>query len=115
MSEASVKIRELVKTYVDTRGRPTFTAAKNISLNIEAGEFMVLVGPSAAENRPRSQWLQASKVCPVAQSRTQRSQQSDAFPKLCALSAHAHLREHGLRLKDREEEHFGPSFQPAVL
>ena len=46
MSEASVKIRELVKTYVDTRGRPTFTAAKNISLNIEAGEFMVLVGPS---------------------------------------------------------------------
>ena len=46
MSEASVKIKELVKTYVDTRGRPTFTAVKNISLNIEAGEFMVLVGPS---------------------------------------------------------------------
>ena len=46
MSEASVKIRELVKTYVDTWGRPTFTAAKNISLNIEAGEYMVLVGPS---------------------------------------------------------------------
>jgi multiple sugar transport system ATP-binding protein len=46
MSEASVKIKELVKTYVDARGRPTFTAVKNISLNIEAGEFMVLVGPS---------------------------------------------------------------------
>jgi multiple sugar transport system ATP-binding protein len=46
MSEASVKIKELVKTYVDTRGRPTFTAVKNISLNVEAGEFMVLVGPS---------------------------------------------------------------------
>jgi multiple sugar transport system ATP-binding protein len=46
MSEASVRIEELVKTYVDTRGRPTFTAVKNISLNIESGEFMVLVGPS---------------------------------------------------------------------
>jgi multiple sugar transport system ATP-binding protein len=46
MSEASVRIKELVKTYVDTRGRPTFTAVKSINLNIEAGEFMVLVGPS---------------------------------------------------------------------
>ena len=46
MSETSVRIKELVKTYVDTRGRPTFTAVKNISLNIESGEFMVLVGPS---------------------------------------------------------------------
>jgi multiple sugar transport system ATP-binding protein len=46
MSEASVRIRELEKTYLDNRGRPTFTAVKRISLNIEAGEFMVLVGPS---------------------------------------------------------------------
>jgi multiple sugar transport system ATP-binding protein len=46
MSEASVRIKELEKTYVDTRGRPTFTAVKKISLNIESGEFMVLVGPS---------------------------------------------------------------------
>ncbi len=46
MSEASVRIKELVKTYVDTRGRPTFTAVKNISLKIKDGEFMVLVGPS---------------------------------------------------------------------
>src|SRR5277367_4643147 len=46
MSEGSVEIKELVKTYVDDRGRPTFTAVKNISLNIENGEFMVLVGPS---------------------------------------------------------------------
>jgi multiple sugar transport system ATP-binding protein len=31
---------------VDDRGRPTFTAVKNINLQIEDGEFMVLVGPS---------------------------------------------------------------------
>src|ERR1700738_392404 len=46
MSEASVQIKELVKTYTDDRGRPTFTAVKGINLNIEDGEFMVLVGPS---------------------------------------------------------------------
>jgi len=46
MSEGSVEIKELVKTYTDDRGRPTFTAVKNINLNIENGEFMVLVGPS---------------------------------------------------------------------
>src|SRR6201997_3625543 len=46
MSEGSVEIKELVKTYTDDRGRPTFTAVKNISLHIEDGEFMVLVGPS---------------------------------------------------------------------
>jgi len=46
MSEGAVEIKELVKTYVDDRGRPTFTAVKNISLHIENGEFMVLVGPS---------------------------------------------------------------------
>ena len=46
MSEGSVDIKDLVKTYVDDRGRPTFTAVKKISLHIENGEFMVLVGPS---------------------------------------------------------------------
>ncbi|HEY5954376.1 MAG TPA: sn-glycerol-3-phosphate ABC transporter ATP-binding protein UgpC [Terrimicrobiaceae bacterium] len=46
MSESSVKITNLVKTYMDARGRPTFTAVKNISFEIAAGEFMVLVGPS---------------------------------------------------------------------
>src|ERR1700751_946863 len=44
--EGSVEIKDLVKTYVDDRGRPTFTAVKNISLHTENGEFMVLVGPS---------------------------------------------------------------------
>src|SRR6266481_2894074 len=46
MSEGSVEIKDLVKTYTDDRGRPTFTAVKNISLEIQNGEFMVLVGPS---------------------------------------------------------------------
>jgi multiple sugar transport system ATP-binding protein len=46
MSEAPVEIKNLVKTYVDDRGRPTFTAVKDISLHIDNGEFMVLVGPS---------------------------------------------------------------------
>src|SRR3984885_9923917 len=46
MSEGSVEIKDLVKTYTDDRGRPTFTAVKNINLHIENGEFMVLVGPS---------------------------------------------------------------------
>src|SRR6266699_6576436 len=46
MSQGSVNIKDLFKTYTDDRGRPTFTAVKNINLHIENGEFMVLVGPS---------------------------------------------------------------------
>ena len=46
MSDGSVSIKSLVKTYVDDRGRPTFKAVKNIDLDIQDGEFMVLVGPS---------------------------------------------------------------------
>ena len=46
MSEGSVQIKDLIKTYTDDRGRPTFTAVKKINLNIDNGEFMVLVGPS---------------------------------------------------------------------
>src|SRR5438067_1984030 len=46
MSEGSVQIKNLVKAYVDDRGRPTFTAVKNINLDVQDGEFMVLVGPS---------------------------------------------------------------------
>ena len=46
MSEAPVQIKELVKTYLDDRGNPTFTAVKKIDLDISDGEFMVLVGPS---------------------------------------------------------------------
>src|SRR6201986_3289734 len=44
--EGAVEIKDLVKTYVDDRGRPTFTAVKNINLHIDTGKFMVLVGPS---------------------------------------------------------------------
>jgi len=39
MSKGSVEIRSLVKTYVDTRGKPAFTAVKNINLKIEDGVF----------------------------------------------------------------------------
>jgi multiple sugar transport system ATP-binding protein len=42
----SVHIKNLVKTYLDEHGNPSFTAVKNINLEIEDGEFMVLVGPS---------------------------------------------------------------------
>jgi multiple sugar transport system ATP-binding protein len=44
--DASVKINNLVKTYSDDRGRQTFTAVKNINLDIKDGEFMMLLGPS---------------------------------------------------------------------
>ena len=46
MSDGSVHIKNLVKTYLDEHGNPSFTAVKNINLEIEDGEFMVLVGPS---------------------------------------------------------------------
>ncbi|MBV9272906.1 MAG: sn-glycerol-3-phosphate ABC transporter ATP-binding protein UgpC [Verrucomicrobia bacterium] len=46
MNDAPVELKDLVKTYVDDRGRPTFTAVKGINLDIKPGEFMVLVGPS---------------------------------------------------------------------
>ena len=46
MNASNVNISKLVKTYSDDRGRPTFTAVKNINLEIKDGEFMVLVGPS---------------------------------------------------------------------
>src|ERR1700749_1909429 len=46
MNDGAVHITDLVKTYTDDRGRPTFTAVKKINLEINNGEFMVLVGPS---------------------------------------------------------------------
>ena len=46
MSDGSVQIKNLVKTYLDEHGNPSFTAVKNINLDIKNGEFMVLVGPS---------------------------------------------------------------------
>ena len=61
MSEGSVEIKELVKTYTDDRGRPTFTAVKNINLNIENGEFMVLVGPSGCGWSPVLKRSQAGR------------------------------------------------------
>jgi multiple sugar transport system ATP-binding protein len=46
MNDGSVHIKNLVKTYLDEHGNPSFTAVKNINLDIKDGEFMVLVGPS---------------------------------------------------------------------
>ena len=46
MNDGAVHITDLIKTYTDDRGRPTFTAVKKINLEINNGEFMVLVGPS---------------------------------------------------------------------
>ena len=46
MSDGSVQIKNLVKTYLDEHGNPSFTAVKNINLDIQDGELMVLVGPS---------------------------------------------------------------------
>ena len=46
MNDRSVKIQNLVKTYVGDRGHATATAVKGINLEIKDGEFMVLVGPS---------------------------------------------------------------------
>ncbi len=52
MSDGSVHIKNLVKTYLDEHGNPSFTAVKNINLDIRDGEFMVLVwDPAAAGNR----------------------------------------------------------------
>ena len=46
MKDGAVHIKNLVKTYLDEHGNPSFTAVKNINLEIPDGEFMVLVGPS---------------------------------------------------------------------
>jgi multiple sugar transport system ATP-binding protein len=46
MNDGSVKIQDLVKTYLDARGHPALTAVKGINLEIKNGEFVVLVGPS---------------------------------------------------------------------
>ena len=46
MNDGAVHIKNLVKTYLDEHGKPSFTAVKNINLEIQNGEFMVLVGPS---------------------------------------------------------------------
>jgi len=46
MKDGAVHIKNLVKTYLDEHGNPSFTAVKNINLEIQDGEFVVLVGPS---------------------------------------------------------------------
>ena len=120
MSEGSVEIKDLVKTYVDDRGRPTFTAVKGISLNIEDGEFMVLVGPSGcgksttlrmiAGLEKSYRWDNLNRRKGSKQSRTERTGNRDGLPELRALPSHDHLQKHGVRPsigKEDERVHRG--------
>ena len=95
MSEGSVEIKDLVKTYMDDRGRPTFTAVKNISLHVEDGEFMVLVGPSGCRK---------STTLRMAAGLEKITSGTISIGELCALPAHDHLQQHGFRLAVGEEE-----------
>ena len=45
-NDGSVRIRGLAKTYANDKGHPAVTAVKGLNLDIQDGEFMVLVGPS---------------------------------------------------------------------
>ena len=45
-NDGSLKIRGLVKTFVNDQGHPAVTAVKGIDLDVANGEFVVLVGPS---------------------------------------------------------------------
>jgi multiple sugar transport system ATP-binding protein len=45
-NDGSVKLRGLVKTFLNDQGHPAVTAVKGIDLDIANGEFMALVGPS---------------------------------------------------------------------
>ena len=59
MSEGSVDIKNLVKTYVDDRGRPTFTAVKNISYTSRMASSWCLLDLPDAESQRRSVWSPA--------------------------------------------------------
>jgi len=48
MSEGSVQIKELVKTYTDDRGRPTFTAVKQVTVQLNLDKVNLF--DSATEN-----------------------------------------------------------------
>jgi len=45
-NDGSVRIRGLVKTFLNGQGQPPVTAVNGLDLDIANGEFMVLVGPS---------------------------------------------------------------------
>ena len=104
--DASVKINKLVKTYTDDRGRPTFTAVKNINLDIKDGEFMVLVGPSGCGKSTTLRMVAGlekitSGTISIGGQGGQRlgaegSWDIDGLPELCALSAHEFVQQHGL-------------------
>ena len=96
--DGSVKISNLVKTYTDDRGRPTFTAVKNINLEIKDGEFMVLVGPSGCGKSTTLRMVAglekiSSGTISIGGKVVNDLEPKDrgismVFPELCALSAH---------------------------
>ena len=96
--DASVRIKNLVKTYTDSRGRPTFTAVKNIDLDIESGEFMVLVGPSGCGKSTTLRMVAGlekitSGTISIGDKVVNNLEPKDrgfsmVFPKLCVLSPH---------------------------
>ena len=101
MSDGSVHIKNLVKTYLDEHGNPSFTAVKNINLDIKDGEFMVLVGPSGCGKSTTLRMLAGLEKHyqrddhdwrPGGQQRSpQGSRDCDGFPELRALPAHDDL------------------------
>jgi ABC-type oligopeptide transport system ATPase subunit len=46
---------------MDARGEPTFTAVKNVNLDIKDGEFMVLVAPSSCGKSTTSRVVRKSR------------------------------------------------------
>jgi len=100
---ASITIRNLVKRYGD------YPVIPDLNLEIADHEFVVFVGPSAAANRPCCGSSRAGPISAgdifigrIASTACRgQSATSDGVPGLCALSAHARLRQHVFALELR--------------
>ena len=100
-NDGSVRIRGLVKTFVNDQGQPTVTAVKGIDLDIANGEFMVLVGPSGCGKSTTLRMIAGlepitggtieigGKV--VNQVEPKDRGHRHGLPELCALPAHDRL------------------------
>ena len=113
MNDGSVHMKNLVKTYLDEHGNPSFTAVKGINLDIQDGEFMVLVGPSGCGKSTTLRMLAGLESISggtisigdrvVNKSAPQRSGHCDGLPELRALPPYDDLRQHGLWFEARQE------------